>query len=349
MEKYGHEHLSVCSDKDTGLQAFIAIHDTTLGPTLGGVRIWPHKTEDEAIFDVLRLSRAMTYKSSAAGVDFGGGKGLILADPRTDKTKDLMKSFGQFVESLGGQYITTEDVGTSLQDLEYISEVTTHVRGLPLSQGGSGETSEMTGWGVYQGLKACAKEVWGNDSLSGKTIAFQGFGHTATFLANHLLEKEENVKFIVTDINKEAVEKAKELTGAKIVGSDEIYGIECDIFSPSALGGVLNNRTIPQLKCTIVCGSANNQLLNDQNAKNLQDNEILYAPDYIVNAGGVINISCEMNGSYNEHIAIEKTSQIYATMQKVIAISKKQGVTTAKAADQLAEERIERAKNTIRG
>ena len=194
MERYGHEQLSVSTDKDTGLRAFIAIHDTTLGPGLGGVRVSPHATEDEAVMDALRLSRPMTYKSAAAGLDLGGGKGLIIEDSRAYKTKALMRAFGRFVDTLGGRYITTEDVGTSLDDLEWIADETAHVNGLPLSRGGSGETSEMTGWGVYRGLKACAKEVWRNDSLSGKSIAIQGFGHTATFLTRHLLEKEEGGK-----------------------------------------------------------------------------------------------------------------------------------------------------------
>ena len=345
MERYGHEQFSVSTDRDTGLRAFIAIHDTTLGPALGGVRVWPHATEEEAVVDALRLSRAMTYKSSAAGLDLGGGKGLIIADSRTDKTEALMRAFGRFVDTLGGRYITTEDVGASLQDLEWIAEETAHVRGLPLSRGGSGETSEMTGWGVYRGLKACAKEVWGNDSLSGKRIAFQGFGHTATFLTRHLLEREEGVRLIVTDLNEEATSRAREWAGAEIVSPGDIYDAECDIFAPSALGGVLNGETIPRLRCRIVCGSANNQLLAEEDAEALQKRGILYAPDYIVNAGGVINISYEMDGGYNEQAATEKTSRIYETMEQVIAISKQQGITTAAAADRLAEERIERVRN----
>ena len=344
MERYGHEQLSASTDRDTGLRAFIAIHDTTLGPGLGGVRIWPYATEDEAVMDALRLSRAMTYKSAAAGLDLGGGKGLIVADSRTDKSEALMRAFGRFVDTLGGRYITTEDVGASLQDLEWIAEETAHVRGLPLSRGGSGETSEMTGWGVYRGLKACAKEVWGNDWLCGKRIAFQGFGHTATFLSRHLLEREEGVRFIVTDLNEEATSRAREWAGAEIVSPDDIYDVECDIFAPSALGGVLNGETIPRLRCRIVCGSANNQLLNEEDAEALQRRGILYAPDYIVNAGGVINISFEVDGGYDGRAATEKTGRIYETMEQVIAISKQQGITTAAAADRLAEERIERVR-----
>ncbi|PKB68678.1 MAG: leucine dehydrogenase [SAR202 cluster bacterium Io17-Chloro-G3] len=345
MEQHGHEQLSVYTDTSAGLRAYIAIHDTTLGPSLGGVRVWPHPTEDEALMDVLRLSRAMTYKSAAAGLHFGGGKGLIVADSRNDKTEAMMRAFGRFVDTLGGRYLTTEDVGASLLDLEWIAEETSHVMGLPVSRGGSGETSEMTGWGVYRGLQACAEEVWGNKSLSGKTIALQGFGHTATFLANHLLEREEGVKFIVADLNEDALNRARELLGATIVSPNDIYDIECDILSPCALGGVLNRETIPRLKCKIVCGSANNQLLEDTDAATLQNREILYAPDYIVNAGGVINISFESDHGYSEEAALEKTARIYETMLQVIDIAKSQKTTTAKAADKLAEERVLSAKN----
>lgn len=342
MERYGHEQVSIHADKATGLRAIVAIHDTTLGPALGGVRIWAHETEEAAILDALRLSRAMTYKSSAAGLDFGGGKGLIIADPRTDKSESLLRAFGRFVDTLGGRYITTEDVGASSQDLEWIAAETTHVRGLPIGQGGSGETSEMTGLGVYRAMKACAKEIWGDDSLSGKTIAFQGFGHTATSLTRHLLEQEEEVRFIVADVNMDAVSHAHELAKAEIVEPDKIYSVDCDIFSPSALGGTLNKDTIPQLRCSIVCGSANNQLLIEGDAEALNERGIMYAPDYIVNAGGVINVSCEVNGRYDRKAAIAKTSRIYETVEQVISIAKEMGITTTAAANQLAEERVTR-------
>ena len=348
MERYGHEQLSVYSDTGAGLRAFISIHDTTLGPALGGVRVWSYATEDEAVMDALRLGRAMTYKSAAAGLPFGGGKGVIMADPRKDKTEALMRAFGRFVDTLGGRYLTTEDVGMSLLDLEWIAQETEHVTGLPRSRGGSGETSEMTGWGVYQGMRACAKEVWGNESLSGKTIALQGFGHTATFLTNHLLEKEEGIRFVVADINETTTRQAREWVGAEIVTPDNIYDVECDIFSPCALGGVLNSETIPRLKCQIVCGSANNQLLTDEDGGALQKRDILYAPDYIVNAGGVINISFEVGASYSEEAATEKTARIYNTMEQVISTAKSQKITTAQAANRLAEQRIEQARGVRR-
>ncbi len=340
MERYGHEQFSVYTDASVGLRAFIAIHDTTLGPALGGVRVWPHPTEDAAVMDVLRLSRAMTYKSAAAGLNFGGGKGLIMADSRKDKSEALMHSYGRFVESLGGRYITTEDVGITLQDLEWIAQETSHVTGLPVSLGGSGDTSPMTGFGVYQGMRACAKEAWGGDSLAGRVVAIQGFGHTATALVENLQKHEDGVKFIVTDINEDALARAKQYPGVQVVGADDIFGVACDIFAPCALGGILNSKTIPRLQCRIVCGSANNQLLEREDADAIQKRGILYAPDYIVNAGGVINVSCEVGTAYSEEASREKTARIYENTQRVIAISKRDGLSTARAADHLAEERI---------
>ena len=346
MERYGYEQLSVYTDPGAGLRAFIAIHDTTLGPALGGVRVWPYATEDEAVLDALRLGRAMTYKSAAAGLPFGGGKGVIMADPRKDKTEALMRAFGRFVDTLGGRYLTTEDVGMSLLDLEWIAQETEYVTGLPLSRGGSGETSQMTGYGIHQGMKACAKEVWGTDSLKGRLIAIQGFGHVAGALSRHLLE--EHARLVVTDINKDALERAGKQKGVETVGPEEIYDVECDIFSPCALGGVLNSDTIPRLKGKIVCGGANNQLLTEEDGDALQRWGILYAPDYIVNAGGVINISFEVGTSYSEEAATEKTARIYNTMEQVISIAKNQEITTAQAADRLAEERIEQARKVRR-
>ena len=348
MERYGHEQLSVYTDTGAGLRAFIAIHDTTLGPALGGVRVWPHPTEDAAVMDVLRLSRAMTYKSAAAGLHFGGGKALIMADSHKDKTEALMRAFGRFVETLGGRFITTEDVGMDLLALEWIARETSHVTGLPGSMGGSGDTSPMTGFGVYQGMKACARQVWGSDSLKGRVIAIQGFGHTATALAQNLLEKEEEIKLIVTDVNEEAMQRAREHPEVQVVGPDEIHDVDCDIFAPCALGGILNSQTIPRLRCSIVCGSANNQLLDIEDGDALQKRSILYAPDYIVNAGGVINVSCEVGTTYSEETAREKTSRIYETMQRVISISKKEDISTARAADRLAEERIAAARKVRR-
>ena len=343
MENYGHEQFSVYTDPDVGLRAFIAIHDTTLGPALGGVRVWPYATEDEAVMDALRLGRAMTYKSAAAGLPFGGGKAVIMANPRQDKTEALMRSFGRFVNTLGGRYLTTGDVGTSSVDLEWIAQETEYVTGLPLSRGGSGDTSQMTGYGIFQGMKACSKEVWGSDSLEGRKIALQGLGHVAEALIRYLLE--EKVRLVATDINEDALERAgKQAGNIEIVAPHEIYDIECDIFSPCALGGVLNNDTIPRLKCKVVCGGANNQLLAEEDGDALKSRGILYAPDYIVNAGGVINISFEVGSSYSEAAAMEKTARIYNTMQQTISTANSQKITTVQAANHLAENRIEQAR-----
>ena len=341
MEKHGHEQLIVCSEPSVGLRAFIAIHDTTLGPAVGGVRIWPHKTEEDAIMDTLRLSQTMTYKSAAADLPLGGGKALIMGDSRKGKTEALLRAYARYVDALGGRYITTTDLGSTTRDLEYIALETKYVAGLPTSVGGSGETSVLTGLGIYMGMKACAKAVWDSDSLSGRTVAMQGFGNVAYHTAKHLLK--EGASLVVTDIYEGALEKAGKL-GAAVVGPEEIYDVSCDIFSPCAMGGVLNSRTIPRLKCRIVAGGANSQLLSEEDAVALQRRDILYAPDYIINAGGIINVASEIGGNYNGERAREMTERIYQTMERVLHIASRDEITTAQAADRLAEERI----NSIR-
>ena len=246
LSDYGHEQLVFGAAPETGLKAIIAVHDTTLGPAAGGTRMWPYETESDAIRDVLRLSRAMTYKAAVADLPLGGGKGVIIGDCRTLKTEALLRSYGAFVDTLGGRYLTTTDVGTSTRDLEYIRLETKHVLGLPVTAGGSGDTSVMTGLGIYVGMKACAREVWGSDSLMGKKIVVQGFGKVAFHMAHHLLK--ENAQLIVSDIYEGALNRAREL-GIKVVPQDDSYDMECDIFSPCALGGVLNSDTIPRLRC----------------------------------------------------------------------------------------------------
>jgi leucine dehydrogenase len=335
MEKNGHQELAVWTDPEAGLKAFIAIHDTTLGPALGGTRIWPHATTEDAILDVLRLSRAMTYKSAAAGLPLGGGKGVVVADPRTDKTEAMFRSYGRFVESLHGRYVTTEDVGATAQEMEWISYETKHVVGLPEALGGGGNPAVMTGFGVFQGMRAAALAVWGDESLKGKTVAMQGFGNVAGSLANHLLE--EGARLVVTDVSDAARARAEALEGVTFVEPDAIFDAECDIFSPCALGASLNAGTIPRIQAAIVCGAANNQLREDADAKRLQDRGILWAPDFIVNAGGVINVYFEMGGAYSAEAAYAKTAQIHETLSRVIETSRAQGVTTAQAADAVAE------------
>ena len=337
MGKYGYEQLVMCSDPASGLKAIIAIHDTTLGPACGGTRIWPYASEEEALEDALRLSRAMTYKSATAGLSMGGGKGVIIADPNTQKTEALLRAYGRFVDTLGGRYLTTTDVGSTGRDLEFVSQETDCVVGLPLSLGGSGDTSIMTGLGVYMGMKACARETWGSDSLRGKRVAMQGFGKVAFNTARHLLE--EDAQLVVTDVYEGAQAKARDM-GIEVVATDEIYDAPCDIFSPCALGGVINGSTIPRLTCSIVAGGANNQLLSDADGEELHRRGILYAPDYVVNAGGIINVSAEVGMAYNPDLAREKTERIYEIMERVIHTSKREEIPTFLAADRLAEDRL---------
>ena len=337
MTSNGYEQLVMSTDPGSGLRAIIAIHDTTLGPACGGLRIWPYATEEEAIQDALRLARAMTYKSAAAGLPLGGGKAVIIADSRTQKTEALLRAYGRFLDTLGGRYLTTTDVGSIGRDLEEIYNETKYVVGLPTSAGGSGDTSIMTGLGIYMGIKACAKEVWSSDSLTGKKIAMQGFGKVATHTAHHLLK--EDAHLVVTDIDEEALDRARDL-GLKVVAPEKIYDVECDIFSPCALGGVLNRDTIPRIRGRVVAGGANNQLLTDSDGDDLHRRGILYAPDYLINAGGIINISAEVGTPYNAQRAREKTERIYEIMGRIIQISKQEEITTARAADRLAEQRL---------
>jgi len=337
MGAEGHEQLVVVSDAGSGLKAIIAIHDTTLGPACGGTRIWPYKSEREAIWDALRLSRAMTYKSAAADLPMGGGKGVIIADSHTQKTEALVRAYGRFVDTLGGRYLTTTDVGSTGRDMEYIKQETDYVVGLPVTAGGSGDTSIMTGLGIYMGMKACAKETWGNDSLQGKVVAMQGFGKVATHTAHHLMK--EDATLVVTDVFDGALDRARDL-GLKVVTPDDIYGIDCDIFAPCALGGIINPETIPQFKCKVIAGGANNQLLSESDGEALHRMGIMYGPDYILNSGGIINVESEISGIYNADRAREKTERVYEIMERVISISKSEEIPTSKAADRLAEERL---------
>ena len=342
MQTSGHEELAVWTDPANGVKAFIAIHDRTLGPALGGTRIWPHPTDEDAIMDVLRLSRAMTYKSAAAGLLLGGGKGLIVADPRTDKTEAMFRSYGRFVESLGGRYVTTEDVGANAQNMAWIAEETQHVVGLPEEMGGSGNPAGMTGFGVFQAMRACAEAAWGNESLEGRRVAVQGFGNAASSLASHLVEV--GAELIVTDIHDDALQRAAGLPRTSLVSPDAIYDADCDVFAPCALGGVLNAATLPRLRCQVVCGAANNQLATPQDARRLVNRGIVYAPDFIANAGGVTNVYFEIGQPYDREGARAHTATIHETMQRVLAIADAEGVTTAEAANHLAEERLEAAR-----
>lgn len=337
MSNSGHEQVAMYCDPESGLRSIIAIHDTTLGPSCGGTRIWPYATEEEALTDAMRLSRAMTYKSAVAGLPLGGGKAVIIADPRSEKTEAMLRAYGRFVDTLGGRYLTTTDVGSTSADLEFIRQETKHVVGLPISSGGSGDTSIMTGLGVYMGMKACAKAAWGDDSLSGRKVAMQGFGKVAYNTAKHLLEEDASV--VACDVSPAAVEKATSM-GIRVIPTDEIYDADCDIFSPNALGGVLNGETIPRLRCQVVAGGANNQLLTDADGHELRRRGILYAPDYVINAGGIINVEAELGMKYNPERAREKTERIYDIMTQVIDVANTEETTTEEAAGRIAEDRI---------
>lgn len=337
MGRYGYEQLVFASDEESGLRAIIAIHDTTLGPALGGCRMWPYSAEDEAVIDVLRLARGMTYKNAAAGLDFGGGKAVIIGDPRKHKSEVLFRAFGRFVDTLGGRYITAEDVGVSVEDMEIVRTETDHVLGLSAAAGSSGDPSPVTAYGVARGMKACALEVYGSDSLKDRTVVVQGAGHVGYNVVKHLAE--EGARVYVADIYEDKVKKVVDDFGAQPVPTDEIFDIPCDIFCPCALGAVINDETLPKLKCKIVAGAANNQLKEERHGDALEDMGILYAPDYIINAGGVINVADELYG-YNRERALRKAAGIYDNVLKVIAIAKRDKLPTYRAASRLAEERI---------
>ncbi len=338
MEKYGHEQVVFNYDKVSGLKAIIGIHDTTLGPALGGTRMWPYKTEEEALVDVLRLSRGMTYKNSAMGLNIGGGKAVIIGDPKRDKSEELFRAFGRFVESLGGRYITAEDVGTTTEDMDIIRAETSHVCGLA---GVSGNPSPVTAFGVFRAMTACIKTAFGSDDFAGRSVAIQGVGTVGFALLQRLLEA--GAKVVVTDIDSEKARKAVEL-GAQAVPPDAIYDTDCDVFAPCALGASINDDTVPRLKVRIVCGAANNQLLEQKHGKDLADKGILYAPDFVANGGGVINVASEvLGGGYDREKALARVSKIYDVLLKVFELAEKNGVDTAKAADMYAEARLEKA------
>ncbi|MDF2703851.1 MAG: leucine dehydrogenase [Rubrobacteraceae bacterium] len=338
LAEYRYEQLVFCHDKATGLRAVIAIHDTTLGPALGGCRMYPYASEDEAVVDVLRLARGMTYKAAASGLNLGGGKSVIIGDPERDKSEQLFRSFGRYLETLGGRYIVAEDVGTSTEDMENIRIETSHVVGVDVTHGGSGDPSPFTALGVLQGMKACAEEVFGSPTLGGRTVTVQGLGHVGWHLCEML--HREGAGLFVTDLREEVVERARREFGAKLEEPDEILSIPCDIFAPCALGAVVNDISLPGFRCSIIAGSANNILHEPRHGEALAESGILYAPDYVINAGGLINVADELEG-YNEARATKRVSRIYDSMKSIIAISKRDGVPTHVAADTLALERID--------
>ncbi|SDX92315.1 Glu/Leu/Phe/Val dehydrogenase [Thermoactinomyces sp. DSM 45892] len=337
MEKYDYEQVVICQDKNSGLKAIIAIHDTTLGPALGGLRMWTYATEEEAMEDALRLARGMTYKAAAAGLNLGGGKTVLIGDPKKDKSEELFRSLGRYIEGLNGRYITAEDVGTSVEDMDLIHLETKFVTGISPAFGSSGNPSPVTAFGVYKGMKAAAKEAFGSDALDGLVVAVQGVGNVAYSMCEYL--HKENVKLIVADINEENVQRAVNDFGAIRVSPEEIYDVECDIFAPCALGGIINDETIERLKCKVVAGSANNQLREDRHGDMLEARGMVYAPDYVINAGGLINVADELVG-YNPERAMKKVEGIYDNILRVFEIAKRDGIPSYQAADRMAEERI---------
>ena len=280
----------------------------------------------------------MTYKAAAAGLPLGGGKGLVVADPRTDKTEAMFRSYGRFVNTLGGRYITTEDVGATATEMAWIAKETKYVVGLPESMGGSGNPAVVTGYGLFQAMRACAEARWGSDSLADRTVAMQGFGNVANSLSTYLLEA--GAKLVVADIFDGPLVKAAAMNGVRVVPPDAIYDVEADIFAPCALGGTINRDTIPRIKAPIICGAANNQLREPADAQLLKDRGVFYAPDYIVNAGGVINVYFEYAGPYRRDVAMAKASEIHDTTARILQRSAEEGITTVQAAEELAEQRI---------
>lgn len=340
IEAQEHEQVVFCSAPEVGLRAIIAIHNTTLGPALGGTRMWTYASDLDALKDVLRLSRAMTYKAAVAGLNLGGGKAVIIGNPKTDKSEALFRAYGRFIEGLAGRYITAEDVGTSVQDMEYVRMETKYVTGISRALGGSGDPSPVTALGVYMGMKACVKEVFGTDSLAGRSVAVQGLGHVGMHLCRHLAK--EGARLYVTDLYEERIQELLKDVKAEVVAPEAIYDVPADIFSPCALGGVINSETIPRFRFKIIAGAANNQLADeDLHGRMLMERRILYAPDYVINAGGLINVANELEG-YNRERALEQARGIYDIVRQVIELAKQERIATHEAANRLAEERLRR-------
>lgn len=338
IEKHGdHEQVVICNDKDSGLKAIIAIHNTTLGPALGGTRMWTYKSEEDALIDVLRLSKGMTYKAAAAGLNLGGGKAVIIGDPKKDKSEALFRTFGAYVNSLNGKYITAEDVGTTVHDMAYVFMETPYVTGIPISFGGSGDPSPFTANGVLMGIKASVKFKLGGDSLKGVRVAVQGLGNVGYHLVEYLTN--EGAVVTVADIDQEKVKRVVDKYKATAGDPSGIVTSECDVFAPCALGAVINDQTIGKLKCKIIAGGANNQLAEHRHGDQLMELGILYAPDYVINAGGLMNVFVELEG-YSRERAFEKTNQVYDNLMQVFAIGKTENIATYRAADRLAEKRI---------
>lgn len=339
MQQMGHEQLVFCHDPHSGLNAIIAIHNTTLGPALGGTRLWNYDSHEDAVIDALRLSRGMTYKAAISGLNLGGGKAVIVGDAPKIKSEGLWRRYGKFVDSLNGKYITAEDVNTSARDMEYISLETDFVTGVPEYMGGSGDPSPFTAYGVFVGMKASAKKVWGNDSLAGKKVLVQGVGHVGQYLVGHLIE--DGAKVYISDINETKIQQTLEkFRSVEVVAGNAIFDLEMDIYAPCALGATVNTESIEKMKCPIIAGAANNQLADENvHGPMLVKKGILYAPDFLINAGGLINVSAELDG-YNRDRVMKNVEKIYDRTLEIFDLSDREKIHTQSAAMQLAEKRL---------
>ncbi|MFD0977982.1 Glu/Leu/Phe/Val family dehydrogenase [Salinimicrobium gaetbulicola] len=333
-----HEQVVFCNDKDTGLKAIIGIHNTVLGPALGGTRMWNYSSEWDAVNDVLRLSRGMTFKSAITGLNLGGGKAVIIGDAKTQKTPELMRRFGEFVHSLSGKYITAEDVGMETADMDTVREVTPYVTGISEDKGGAGNPSPITAYGVYMGMKAAAKFKFGTDNLEGKSVLVQGIGHVGESLVEHL--SKEGAKVLISDINQARLEEVSKLYNAQIFTDADVYSADVDIYAPCALGATINDETIDRFKASIIAGAANNQLADDRkHGIVLREKGILYAPDFLINAGGIINVYAELEG-YGKKEIMEKTQNIYNTTLEILTSADVNDISTHEAALKIAQQRI---------
>ncbi|MDX1577303.1 MAG: Glu/Leu/Phe/Val dehydrogenase [Gemmatimonadota bacterium] len=336
LRAMGHEQVVFSHDPSCGYHGIIAVHDTTLGPALGGTRFWDYESDREALLDVLRLSRGMTYKAAVAGLNLGGGKAVIIGDSRTRDREMLMRAHGRAIDSLGGRYITAEDMGVSVEDMDFVHMETDFVVGI---QGRSGDPSPVTAYGVYRGIKACAHKCYGDDDLSARSVAVQGVGHVGHHLCRNLAE--ERVKLFITDIDEVRTARVADELGAEVVSAEEIYEVEADVFAPCALGAVVNDETIPKFRFDIIAGAANNQLAGSHHDVMLQEAGILYAPDYVINAGGLINVYSELAGWTLER-SKRKAGEIYTVLLAIFDLAEAEGLTAAEAADRVAERRLER-------
>jgi len=336
LSEMGHEQVVFSHDPSCGYRGIIAVHDTTLGPALGGTRFWDYASDGDAVTDVLRLSRGMTYKAAVAGLNLGGGKAVIIGDNKTRDREMLMRAHGRAIDSLGGRYITAEDVGVSVEDMDFVHMETEFVVGI---QGRSGDPSPVTAFGVYRGIKACALKRYGDDDLRSRSVAIQGAGNVGHHLARYLTE--EGAKVFIADIDETRTAACADELGAEVVDPEAIYDVEADIFAPCALGAIVNEDTIPRFQFDIVAGAANNQLASAEQRAQLQDEGILYAPDYVINAGGLINVYSELAGWSLER-SQRKAGEIYNVLLTIFDLAESEGVTSGFAADRVAERRLER-------